>query len=146
MSSNRSPPAQDLDPDVLEEDGVGEALETLDGIFERYDEDVSLEVAEDTYADVAEGIGSYHRMTFYVDEDLEELKRDLPGSVFSRLPDDHDAYELQDDDVTLRLKFDERHDESVPVETSYDNVDVAVPTEEAYMSRFYDEVTDRMED
>jgi hypothetical protein len=84
-------------------------------------------------------------MTFYVDEDLEELKRDLPGSVFSRLPDDHDAYELQDDDVTLRLKFDERHEDSVPVETSYDNVDVAVPTEEAYMSRFYDEVTDRME-
>jgi len=145
MRRNSPSLAEDLDPAVLEEDGIGEALETLDVIVGRYDEEVSLEVAEDTYADVKEGIETYHRMTFYVDEDLREMKRDLPGSVFSRLPDDCDAYELQDDDVTLRLKFDERHEDSVPVETSYDNVDVAVPTEEAYMSRFYDEVRDRME-
>jgi len=118
----------------------------LDRICRRYDESLTLELAEDTYADLAHGVDRLSTATCYVDRELAALKRALPGSVFSGLPDGYDAYELTTDDATLRLKFGRSHADRRPVETPYAAVDVAVPTTEAYFERFYTVLADRGED
>jgi hypothetical protein len=125
---------------------VDAALAELDRICRRYDESLTLELAEDTYADLARGVDRLQTATCYVDRDLAALKRTLPGSVFSTLPAGHDAYELTRNDATLRLTFGRSHADRRPVETPYAAVEVAVPTTEAYLQRFYETVAARAED
>lgn len=138
MSNNTSASEEDV-YEALEEGSLGEVFGELDSLVERYDREMELEVAEDTVADLARGITEYSRATFYVDEELEELKEEFPGSVFSELPEGHDAYELQYEGVTLRMKFGSEHEDSVSIGTSYESLDIAVPTKEAYFSKFYEE-------
>lgn len=137
------------DPETVREailnSPVHGALETLDAIFSRRDETVTLEIAETTYADLARGIDSLYRMDCYVEHDLEHFKRNLPGTFFSKLPDDYDSYDLTQEDATLHLKFAEAHEDADPVELPYQAVTVAIPTTDAYFSKFYDAVQTRME-
>jgi hypothetical protein len=140
-------PADAPDPDAVRatitDSPVDAAIAELDRICHRYDETLVLELAEDTYADLARGVGRLNTATCYVDRDLDSLKRALPGSVFSELPPGHDAYELTTDGATLRLKFGQSHDDRRPIDTPYTAVDIAVPTTEAYVGRFYAAVAER---
>ncbi|AZH26290.1 hypothetical protein [Haloplanus aerogenes] len=125
---------------------VDTAFAELDRICRRYDESLTLELAEDTYADLARGIDRLHAATCYVSDDLAALKRRFPGSVFSGLPDGYDAYALTTDEATLRLKFGQSHADRRPVTMPYDAVAVAVPTTDAYFERFYTALAERGED
>lgn len=124
---------------------VHEALETLDTVFHRRDETVTLEIAETTYADLSQGVSSLHRMDCYVEHDLEHFKRNLPGTFFSQLPDDYDSYDLMQGDATLHLKFAEAHEDADPIDLPYQALTVAIPTTDAYFSKFHDAVQTRME-
>jgi len=136
------------DPEYIREtvasSPVDDALDELDSIFTRYEETITLEIAEDTYADLAQGIDNLYSMTCYTERELEYYKRNLPGAVFSRLPDDYDSYDLVKDDATLHLKFDQSHGERYAIDTPYEAVDLTVPTTDAYFKQFYDTVQRRM--
>lgn len=136
------------DPDDVREtvtsSPVDDALDELDSIFTRYEETITLEIAEDTYADIAQGVDNLYSMTCYTGDDLEYYKRNLPGTVFSRLPEDYDAYDLVNGDATLHLKFDQSHEDRYSIDTPYRAVDLTVPTTDAYFKQFYDTVQSRM--
>ncbi|SEA13661.1 hypothetical protein SAMN04488065_2034 [Haloplanus vescus] len=120
---------------ILASSPVDDAFETLDRICGRYEASLTLELAEDTYADLTRGIDHLQTATCYVDADLATLKRRLPGTVFSTLPDGHDAYELTRGEATLRLKFGETHGATRSVDAPYATLEIAVPTTEAYFTR-----------
>jgi len=134
---------EDIDPDVFYEGALGDALETLDTVVAAHDEEITLEVAEDSVYDLQQGIDDYAEMTFYTDRSLDDLQRELPGSTFSELSDPRRERLLADDgDVTLWLVFESSHVASVPVDTVYDALDIRVPTAEAANQELYETVQD----
>ncbi|WP_435068665.1 hypothetical protein [Haloplanus sp. C73] len=122
---------------------VDDAFAELDSICRRYEDSLTLEIAEETYADVARGVDTLQTATCYVDSELSALKRRFPGTVFSKLPAEYDAYELTTDDATLRLKFGQSHADRRPVDAPYESVTIAVPTGDAYFERVYEAFTRR---
>jgi len=128
------------DPDAVRatttDSPVDDTFAELDRICHRYDESLILEPGEDTDADLARGVDRLSTATCYVPDDLASLKRRPPGSVFSGLPPGYDAYELTTADATLRLRFDQSHDDRQRVDTPYEAIGVTVPTTEAYFERF----------
>jgi len=143
-------PADVPDPDAVRatitDSPVDDAFAELDRICHRYDESLILELAEDTYADLARGVDRLSTATCYVPDDLASLKRRLPGSVFSGLPPEYDAYELTTADATLRLRFDQSHDDRRWVDAPYEAIEITVPTTEAYFERFGAAVAERADE
>jgi hypothetical protein len=76
-------PADAPDPDIVRaaitESLVDAAVAELDRICRRYDESLTLELAEDTYADLARGVDRLNTATRYVARNLDSLKRALSG-------------------------------------------------------------------
>jgi len=140
---NVSGPDPDAVRTVVENSPVHGALETLDAVFDRHGETVTLEVAETSYADLARGVDSLHRLDCYAPRDLDHYGRNLPGTFLSELPEGYDAYDLTRGDATLHLKFGKSHGEATPVGLPYRAVTVAVPTDKAYLATFRDAVRDR---
>lgn len=101
---------------------------------------LQLEIAEDTYAFIAAhdpaDVDTLSTATFYVDTPLETIQEAAPDSAFAQLEtdDDLDAYELVAPDATLRFKFDQQHKTARPLPLNLDQVTIAVPTHEAYLS------------
>lgn len=129
--------SQNVDPDVFHEDGLGYALETLDTIFGQYDEEARLEVARESYHDLQRGIEEYSTMTCYTDRSLEDLKANLPGSVFSELFEDREPLTTDEGDFTLNLVFGQTQEETYPIETDYDNIEIHVPTQQSALKHLY---------
>lgn len=132
--------------DVVTSSPIHDPLEELDSICTRYDEPVTLEIAEETYADLARGVDTLHTMTCYVDHPLEYFKRTLPGTVFSGLPDGYEAYELTTGDGTIRIKFERSHSNRTVVSTPYDAVQITIPTPEVYFQTYFDATQKRLQE
>lgn len=122
----------------LEQDPTAVAsLYSLDRELAHFEESLDLEVAEETFVDLYEGdVDEFYRMTFYVEDSLEEVQEAMPGSVFTELPDGYDRYELQDGDFTLALRFDSTHDETYEIDSDFQTLNIRAPTISSYYRKW----------
>jgi len=94
-----------------------------------------MEIAEDTYAEIAAAggpSGRLRKVTLYVDRTLRALQAAAPGAGFDRFDDpDADAYRLTNEAPTLRFVADDL-DAATPLPVPYRRVDLRLPTPAAY--------------
>lgn len=141
MTDERSGVDLDQVRALVERDDISRILRSIDYRLWEEQEVVAVEVAEETFGYLAavhdldvdrdlEGI------TLYVEQELEDLADKVPDSYFERLYDGelHDGYRIRGEDTYVELYFDRTHGgDRIPVPTFYDNLEVYVPTVEAYI-------------
>lgn len=149
-----SDPIGDYEPDSFEDDYLSRldvdtdqldaALQDLDEHVAAYDEDVTLEIAETSYADAYWETDVDHDrdhgfFVVYLDRDLDELQQEMPDSVFDRFDSEGEVHDLYVEDVVLRLITGEDHDVVEILDNEYDAIDIGKPSEHSVYTQWADQ-------
>lgn len=124
---------------LVEQEGVAHLLQQVDFELYRSDQEVTMDVAEETYGFMAalddiDPVRDFSRVKLYVEEDLDELADGAPDSYFAQLQDhdpDTDRYPIGED-PQVEIVFDEAHPERRSFPTQYSSIDMGMPTMDGY--------------
>ena len=128
------------DNDYLKQGAVSAPLQKLDEELEEHDTSLALEIAEDTYAALLNNRPREDKVTVYTSKSLHDIQKDMPGSTFWKINDyDKDLYyDMSDEDGFIRVRFEDEHAETVPIDTSYENISFSLPTFDAFEDKMHE--------
>lgn len=128
------------DNNYLEQEPVSKPLQQLDDELEEHDTSLDLEIAEDTYIGLLNNRPRQDKVTVYTSESLYDIQKDMPGSTFWKINDyDKDLYyDIVDGDGFIRVRFEDEHAETVPIDISYENISFSLPTFDAFEDKMHE--------
>ena len=127
------------DNNYLEQGLASKPLQQLDDELEEHDTSLGLEIAEDTYIGLLNNRPRKDKVTVYISESLHDIQKDIPASTFWKFDNyDKDAYyDIIDGDRFVRVRFEDEHAETVPIDTSYENISFSLPTFDAFEDKMH---------
>ena len=128
------------DNDYLEQGPVSAPFQQLDDELEEHDTSLAFEIAEDTYIGLLNNRPREDKVTVYTSRSLRDIQKDMPASTFWKFDDyDKDAYyDIVDGDGFIRVRFEDKHAETVPLDTSYENIAFSLPTFDAFEDKMHE--------
>lgn len=129
--------------DRIEESPVDNLLSELDLHCQLHAQPLQMELGELTVSDIydpdidIEDL-TFHELTLWMPYKLDTLMEHLPHSLFTEIPHCYDRYEIVDEHSTVHFRFNVEHSKTRIVPTSYNYLQIELPTFEAYIHRSHD--------
>jgi hypothetical protein len=137
--------------DRIEASPVDNVLSDLDLDCQLHAQPLRLELGETTVGDIYDPDTDLEDMTFdeltlWSPYKLDDLMENLPQSLFTELPHRYDRYEVVDEKSTVHFRFDVEHPETRIVPTSYNALQLEIPTFTAYVTTSLEHFAEQEQD